>query len=100
MGFNIITREIEDELRDNPVIREHIGVVRQFEMDWIRSFDHADENTYVYQVEGTQGRGQLTVTHVTQGDGSEKVVAGTLRLDTGETFDLFPAEAKGEPVPQ
>lgn len=45
-------------------------------------------------------RGQLTVTHVTQDDGSEKVVAGTLRLDTGETFDLFPAEAEGEPVPQ
>jgi hypothetical protein len=89
-GLQIVTTEVEDQLSDNPVLREHIGDVQSFEMDWSRSFADEDDDTFVYQVRGTKGEGRVTVKHITDDDGDEVILSAQLRLPSGETIDLMP----------
>jgi hypothetical protein len=88
--LQIVTTEIEDQLSDNPVMREHIGDIESFEMDWSRSFADEDDDTFIYQVRGSKGEGRVTVQHITNDAGDEEILSAQLRLPSGETFDLVP----------
>lgn len=89
-GIGVITTEIEDQLRDNPKVQEHVGEISEFTMDWSRSFATADDDTYVYRVKGTKGGGKVTVKQITNDDGDEEIVSADLRLDSGKTVQLVP----------
>jgi hypothetical protein len=91
-GLQIVTTEIEDQLSGNPILQEHIGEVQSFEMDWSRSFADEDDDTFIYQVRGTQGEGRVTVKHITGDDGNEVILSAELRLPNGETIDLMPGQ--------
>jgi len=89
-GMNVITKEVEVELRDNEALVEQLGPIQSFELDWMGSFAAAeeDEDVLVFQVEGTKTRGELTVKSVTGPDGNEHVEWAELRLTTGEVVEL------------
>jgi hypothetical protein len=91
-GLQIVTTEIEDLLSGNPILQEHIGEVQSFEMDWSRSFADEDDDTFIYQVQGTKGEGRVTVKHITGEDGNEVILSAQLRLPSGETIDLMPGQ--------
>ena len=84
--------EVESDLRDNPVIAEHIGSIQSFEMDWGGSFVEEDEDTFVFRIRGSQASGIVTVLCDTDDAEIAEVVSGTLQVDSGETYDLFPEE--------
>lgn len=88
-GLNVMSAEVETELRDNARLREHIGEIQEFSMNVTRSLANDDDDVFVYSVRGTKGSGELTVQHVTGDDGNEIVVAASLRLPDGRTVDLF-----------
>ena len=88
-GLNMMDTEIEREIRDNPVIVEHIGEIQSFETDWMASFTMDDDDVYVFQIEGTKGSGEIAARCLPEDDGSWKVESGTLRLSSGEKHDLF-----------
>ena len=88
-GLNLVAREIETELRDNPVIVEHIGEIEEFDVDWTGSFA-AEDDIFVFDVRGSKGSGEITAESITNDDGDEDVVSGSLRMKDGTTFDLFP----------
>jgi hypothetical protein len=104
-GLGVFSGEVESELRSNPVITEHIGLIQEFEIDVGASFAAAGDEVFVFRVRGSKGSGLVTATCVTTDDGTENVVAGTLQLDSGETLNLFPgpegiveeSEIMGEP---
>ena len=89
-GLNVFSGEVEGELRSNPVIIEHIGLIQEFEVDIRASFAEEGDEDFVFRVRGSKGSGLVTATCVTTDDGTEEVVAGTLQLDSGETLELFP----------
>jgi len=89
-GMNIVTAEIADELRDNPKFREHIGELQEMNVDYIASAAKDDDETFVYDVKGDKGSGELTVKHVTDDDGSEQIVTATLRLSDGKQVEIVP----------
>lgn len=89
-GMNIVTAEIADELRDNPKFREHIGELQEMDVDYIASAAKDDDETFVYDVKGDKGSGELTVKHVTADDGSEQIVEATLRLPDGKQVQIVP----------
>lgn len=89
-GLNVMTAEVEDDLRDNPRFQEHVGEIQQFEMDWSRSFGENDNDTFVYNVKGTKGSGKITIKHITNDAGEEEIVSASLRLDSGQTVELIP----------
>ena len=91
-GLNLIEEEVEGDLRDNPVIAEHIGSIQSFEMDWGGSFvEEEDDDTFVFRIRGSKASGIITVVCDNTGSAEiSEVLSGTLQVDSGETYDLFP----------
>ena len=90
LGLAVFAGEVEADLRDNPVIIEHLGRIEEFEVDLGKSIVTAGEEDYVFRARGTKGSGLITATCVTNDSDVEEVVAGTMQLESGETLDLFP----------
>ncbi len=88
-GMNLLAKEIELELRDNPVLVEHIGQVQSFKIDWMASLAHPEADVWVFNVRGPKGSGQVTAESITMPDGNERVTWATLRLPSGETIELI-----------
>jgi hypothetical protein len=89
-GFGVITVEVEDQLRDNEQVRQHLGEIQEFEMDWTRSFADEDDDTFTYRIKGDKGSGTIKVKHITNDDGDEEIVSASLRLDSGQTVEIVP----------
>jgi hypothetical protein len=89
-GLEVFADAVEADLRNNPVIIEHIGRIEEFEVDLKTSLSTEGPDDFVFRATGTKGSGLINATCVTNDDGVEEVVAGTIQLDSGETLDLFP----------
>jgi hypothetical protein len=94
LGLGVFADEVESELRANPVVIEHIGRIEEFDLDLGASVAEEGDDDFVFKVSGTKGSGLVTATCVTNADGIEEVVAGTIQLESGETLDLFPDEGE------
>ena len=92
LGLGVFSDEVESELRSNPVIIEHIGRIEEFELDLSASIAEEGGEDFVFRVRGTKGSGLVNCTCVTNAEGIEEVVAGTIQLESGETLDLFPED--------
>lgn len=90
LGFGMVEDEIEEQLRDHPVVVEHIGDIQTFKMDFMASMSHGDDETYVYDITGTKGSGVATVKSLSPADGPEEIINASLRLSTGKEFELIP----------
>ena len=86
-AMNVISREIEVELRDHPQLVKHVGPVTSFDMNWTATFA-ADEDVYVFDVRGEKGSGEVTVESITGLDDKEEIQWARLRLPGGEVVDL------------
>ena len=94
LGLGVFSDEVESELRSNPVIIEHVGRIEEFELDLSASIAEEGGEDFVFRVSGTKGSGLVTCTCVTNAEGIEEVVSGTIQLESGETMDLFPEEGE------
>ena len=72
------------------MIIEHVGRIEEFKLDLSASVAEEGSEDFIFRVSGTKGSGLVTATCVTNADGMEEVVAGTIQLESGETLDLFP----------
>jgi hypothetical protein len=91
-GMNVMTEEVRTELDGNDVIREHIGTIQNMSMDYTKSAAVEGDDVFVFRIEGDKGSGYVTVESVTNAAGTEEVAGGSLKLDSGETIPLLPAE--------
>ena len=89
-GLDVVAAEVEDDLRNNEVVREHVGEIQEFEMHKAKSIAHDDEDVFVYRVSGTLGEGWIEAISEADELGKEVVVSGKLRMEDGEEYDLFP----------
>jgi hypothetical protein len=99
-GMDVLTEEVRGELDDNAVVQEHIGAIQTMSIDHEKSAAVEGDDVFVFRIEGDKGSGYVTVESVTNAAGMEEVAGGSLRLDTGETFPLLPADsgpAEGAP---
>lgn len=87
---SMIGPQIVADLRDNPVMDEHIGTIASTDFIFGESFA-AEEDSYTIDVIGSKGRGRLRVTAVEVGD-TYDVVAGTLETPDGTEHNLFSDE--------
>jgi hypothetical protein len=94
---------VRADLRDNPVIVEHIGRIEELEVELKTSFATEGPDDFFFRAHGTKGSGVIHATCVTNDNGAGEVVAGTIQLESGETLELFPdapPEAPLEPAPE
>lgn len=87
-GMSVVSADIERQLRDHPQIQERIGEIDSLGVNWTHSLAHEDENTFVYDIEGPKGKGQVTVESISRDDGSEEIISAELRLSSGEVVPL------------
>jgi hypothetical protein len=89
-GFSEISRQVQVEIEDNPVIVEHIGEINSFEHDMSMSLNEPGEDTFVFQITGNKGSGTLRADCITIDAEHEDVPRGELIMDSGERYQLFP----------
>ena len=89
-GLDMVGQDIAGQLRDDPIIQEEIGEIEEISVDLIASGVHTDQETFIYDVEGTKGSGQLTVKSVTTDDGGEEIITASLRTADGRQRQLRP----------
>lgn len=89
-GLGVVAAEVENQLQDHPAIREHIGEIQSFDMNFVKSGAEADDEVFVFDCEGTSGNGTVTAKIVTGMDGSEEIIWAKLRTSDGVTIELVP----------
>ena len=87
-GLDIVAQDIARQLRDDPVIQEEIGEIEEISMNLTASATHADDETFVYDVRGSKGSGELTVQSVTLPQGGEEILSASLRTEDGRQIDI------------
>lgn len=90
-AFGELERQTRASLTDNEVIREHIGEIKSFEIDWMASIQMSsagEEDTFVFHVTGDKGKGTVVAIVLQAGD-EFYVESGTLTMENGDSFDLI-----------
>ncbi|TDI43768.1 MAG: hypothetical protein E2P02_10745 [Acidobacteria bacterium] len=88
--FADFEKQVAADIKDNPVIRTHLGTIDSIDIDWSKTGDETGENVFVFEISGPKGAGTLTAECITVDAEREDVVSGTLRLASGKEFNLFP----------
>jgi hypothetical protein len=101
-GLNVTTTQVETELRDDPQLREHLGEIQSFKMNFARSVAVRDgagggDDIFVYDVVGSKASGEVTVHHSNAG-GQNMVRSASLRLKDGTTVELIGVNAPPQQV--
>ena len=81
--------QVAADIKDNPVIVQHIGEIKSIDTDWTLTGEEPKEDVFVFRLSGTKGDGVLTAQCITVDADHEDVVSGSLKLPSGETVDLF-----------
>lgn len=67
-GEQVLAADIRSQLQDDPTIKNELGGIESMELNWTASMIHDDEETMVYAVQGSRGKGRLEVRSITYGD--------------------------------
>ena len=89
-GMGIFADQVKTDLKENPVIIAHLGMIEDLEIDIMGSLAAPGSEEFVFRARGTKGRGEITAVCVTRDPETEEVVSGTLQMSDGEVYDLFP----------
>lgn len=90
-AFGELERQTRASLAENEVIREHIGEIKTFEIDWMASIQMSsagEEDTFVFHITGDKGNGTVVAVVLQSGD-EFYADSGTLTMDNGDAFDLI-----------
>ena len=81
-------RQLSVDYRHDPIVREHVGEVKEITYNWGATLAREDDNLDVYDIVGDKGKAQLVV----DAD-EEEIYSVTLQNDKGE-WDL-PSDESG-----
>lgn len=95
-GWGLFNEQVIAAMNQNAVIVEHLGQVRDAELDLAATSDVPGEDFFVYKAVGTKGTGIVTGEFVTVDADHEEIASGTLELPDGRKFDLVPGSPAGD----
>ncbi len=96
-GWSVFARQAREALNRNPVIREHIGEVRDMEFEIQATGLEEGDDVFVFRVEGSKGAGVVTAEFDSPDADREEIRSGTLRLPSGKSHDLTVQDAEAKP---
>lgn len=82
--------KVQASLRENAIFQKYIGEVVRLREDYTATGSKGWNDVYVFKVKGTNGSGTVTAELKTVDRKSERLMSGTVVLESGETYDLFP----------
>ena len=83
---------VKTHLADNPAAQKHLGEIQTMAANFADSFDVQDDDTWIYDVQGSKGSGKLTVKYGSRFGPDDGIVWIKLKLASGETVDLLTEE--------
>ncbi|QDT38981.1 hypothetical protein Pan189_33810 [Stratiformator vulcanicus] len=86
--MGVMSQAVEEEMRQNEVIAEHVGEVTSFSFNYGDTF--GGENRLIFDIEGTKAGGQVIMEVDQNAPQEEQIQGGRLILDNGDEYDLFP----------
>lgn len=88
LGIRFEEANMETQLRDNVQVRQHLGEISEFKTNYTKSFANDDEDIWVYDVKGSKGSAEMTITTSTDADFESTIEGVVMRLPTGETIEV------------
>lgn len=87
-GWNLFKTQAQAALQEEPVVRERIGQIEEFDLDLSGTGKAPGSEEFVFRVRGDRGQGTVQATFVSVGSDSEVITGGTLRMSDGQSFPL------------
>lgn len=87
-GMGLVAAEVRDELSSTPEFRENIGKIESFDTNFVRSGQAEDDETFVYDVAGSKGKGYVSVKQRTGSDGNEILEWAELTMEDGRRIPI------------
>jgi hypothetical protein len=90
-AFGELEKQTRETLAENKVVREHIGEIKTFDIDWMGSLQMSSAgraDTFVFHATGDKGNGTVVAVVLQAGD-EFYIESGTLTMDNGEAFELL-----------
>lgn len=88
LGLNAVANDVASQLQTHPKVQEHFGEFESFAVNLTDSGNIDDEETFVYDVEGSKGPGQMIVKSVTVDSGEEWIESAVIKKPDGEIIEL------------
>jgi hypothetical protein len=89
-GFNMMAEDLKGKLNADPVAQEHLGTIKNVEMDFIASIKATEkrggEQVFLFHVEGSKGKADVIGNQPTQG--TQSIRNPKLILPGGEEINL------------
>lgn len=87
-GLAIFTAQAKTALQADPVIRQHIGEIREIKIDEDASAEAPGEDEFVFDLVGSKGSGRVSADFITIDADTEKLGAGKLKMSDGREFAI------------
>ncbi|MCA9246322.1 MAG: hypothetical protein KDA42_04375 [Planctomycetales bacterium] len=95
LGMSTVAEVLQEQLKDDPQIQEHIGEIESFDFSWLENFNKKDgEDAMVFNIEGSKANGKLVV----KGGGPNAAQGASnaeLRLENGDVIEIDLQESFG-----
>ncbi len=88
-GWDIFEEDVRIALQRNPTVQEHIGTIRDIDLDLLATGNAVHPNDFVFDLKGDRGQGRVRARFVNIDDG-ERIEEGTLRTNDGSEWPLAP----------
>ncbi|MBL4844827.1 MAG: hypothetical protein JKY65_04805 [Planctomycetes bacterium] len=91
-GFNLITDQVRQDVSNVPAFRAEIGELRKIDLKIVKSGNDNDGDTWLFDVAGDKGSGELWARVEDTPGGGQKVTEAWLRTSSGARVDLIEKE--------
>lgn len=91
-GGDIFTRQAREAAQRYPLVRQHIGDIMRFDIDAAATGEAPGMDEFVFDMEGSKGRGRLLAEFITVDADTERLGKGVLTLADGREIPF-----EGEP---
>lgn len=93
-GWNAFTDQARVAMAVHPAVVEHIGTIREMEVDWTATGSEPDDDTFAFHLYGDRGSGMVVARFVTVDSEHERIDGGVLTIDNGPRVPLEPQDAQ------
>ncbi len=91
-GWDAFTDQARSAMAVHPTVIEHIGTIREMDVDWTATGAEPDDDTFAFHLYGYHGSGMVIARFVTVDSDHERIDSGTLTMDNGPRVSLAPQD--------
>ncbi len=102
-GWKLFATQAQEALQAQPAVQEHIGTIREMDVDLVATGNAPGAEEFVFRLEGDRGNGKVRANFVSLGAAQEIITEGVLTLANGARIDLedqSEGEAEGDCTPE